>query len=56
MGKIIYPVIYSYYVWQTKMKKVCNEIPIKFLERKKLINRRTRKRSWSSYFTFGFYE
>lgn len=55
MSKIQYPVIFKFYQWQTKMKKVCNEIPIKYLERKNLINRKEqKKRSWASYLLFGF--
>ena len=49
--QLIYPIVYNFYKWQTRMKKICNEIPIKYLERKKIINKQLVK-SWSNYFYF----
>ena len=54
MGKVLYPVVFEFYLWQTRMRRVCNELPIKYLEKKELINsrRKTRAKSWSYYFYF----
>ncbi len=53
MGKILYPVVFEFFNWQTRMKRICDEIPIKYLERKSIINRKIkRQRSWTDYFKF----
>ena len=53
MGKILYPRVFEFYQWQTRMKKVCNELPIKYLEKKNIINgKKKRTRTWSDYFDF----
>ena len=53
--KVIYQIVHDFYNWETRMKKICNEIPIKYLERSHIINQKKEKqlvKSWSNYFYF----
>ena len=53
--KVIYQIVLDFYNWHTRMKKICNEIPIKYLERSHIINQKKEKqlvKSWSNYFYF----